>query len=295
MDNKTAPKRPASEPLIGTPILKALKQSQSDADHYLHIRKIIDEQMTKNSEILYQRIKVEISESEKRVVAAYELKLGVLTKQINDLTERVLMLETEKDRVTMLQREISVLKKESEKRENANVACDIRINGVPCIDGENIYNFYLKICQAVNINPPEIKSIYRLKNTRNGRNNIDSTIIVKFETPYSRNFFLRTISVFMRRNKEPLKLHILGFDSNVPFYINENLTSTNYNLFLHAVRMKKEKRLTSVYTMRGVVYIKLIGSDDSRNISSIDDLNVLLYPPSSTNNDEYHTNGVPKN
>ncbi|XP_075167477.1 uncharacterized protein LOC142239569 [Haematobia irritans] len=49
---------------------------------------------------------------------------------------------------------------------------------------------------------------------------------------------------------------MLGFNSGNPFYINEQLSQHNFKVFREARRYKNEKRLHSVYTMRGVVYNK---------------------------------------
>ena len=168
------------------------------------------------------------------------------------------------------------------------MACDIRINGVPYFDNENLPQMIHNLCDTLQINTSELKSIFRLRHTRNGRNNVDPTIIAKFSTPFQRNLILKSISHFVRNQKEPLKLYILGFDANVPFYVNENLTPMNYKTFTQALRLKRDKILDSVYTMRGKVNVKLHNSEEFCQISSIEDLNKLLHPPNDNASKNYY-------
>lgn len=291
-EHRSAPKRPARESLVLTQISKTPRLSEYDS--CTRLWHIIDKRMSKNNEIICEKIDEKIRESEKRIVDLFERKFDEIRRDVSVLTKRVDALETVSSEVIVLtkevnnlktvssdidalKKEINVLKIELDKRDNSSVASDIRINGVPCFDNENLPQIYQNLCNNLRINSPALKSIFRLRHTRSTPNNSDATIIVKFFTPYQRNMFLKSIAYDIKQNG-PLKLSILGFDTNVPFYVNENLTPLNYGIYLQALRMKRDKILESVYTRRGKVNVKLHNTDDFYQILSIEDLYKLLHP-----------------
>lgn len=293
IEYQSAPKRPARESLVFSQIAKTPRLSEYDS--YTRLWQIIDKRMSKHNDTICEKIDEKIRESEKRIVDIFEKKFDEIRKDLNDITKRVDALETVSSEViviakevnnlksvshdvSVLKREIDQLKIELDKHENATVACDIRMNGVPYVDNEDLPRMFHNMCESLQINTPPVKSIFRLRYTRSGRNNVDPTIIVKFATPYQRNLILKSISNFIRRQKEPLKLYILGFDANVPFYVNENLTPLTYGIFLQALRLKRDKLIDAVYTKRGKVNIKPQNSDEFRQVSSIEDIKKFIHP-----------------
>ncbi|KAM8701529.1 hypothetical protein ACLKA7_000129 [Drosophila subpalustris] len=62
---------------------------------------------------------------------------------------------------------------------------------------------------------------------------------------------------------------------NAPFYINEQLTKCNYNIFKEAMKMKKRKVLSAVFTRRALVYVRQKVNDDFVCLKSMDDLLAL--------------------
>lgn len=101
----------------------------------------------------------------------------------------------------------------------------------------------------------------------------DAVIIVNFLSPYDKNFFLKRFFDFKKRNNNyTVSLNDLGFNSNKPFYINENLSNTNYKIFREATKLKKDKCVQSAYTFRGLVYIKRCSTDEPICIAHLDSL-----------------------
>lgn len=101
----------------------------------------------------------------------------------------------------------------------------------------------------------------------------DSAIIVKLESPYDKNFILKTIRCFKNATKDHLKLNHIGFQSDANFFINENLTSHNYNIFTYALKYKKLNKLSTVFTRRGIVFVKIGTGDEAVAVKSTDELN----------------------
>ncbi|KAM8702883.1 hypothetical protein ACLKA7_005253 [Drosophila subpalustris] len=59
------------------------------------------------------------------------------------------------------------------------------------------------------------------------------------------------------------------------FYINEQLTKCNYNIFKEAMKMKKRKVLSAVFTRRALVYVRQKVNDDFVCLKSMEDLLAL--------------------
>ncbi|KAM8718764.1 hypothetical protein ACLKA7_001471 [Drosophila subpalustris] len=72
-----------------------------------------------------------------------------------------------------------------------------------------------------------------------------------------------------------LKTVALVQSINAPFYINEQLTKCNYNIFKEAMKMKKRKVLSAVFTRRALVYVRQKVNDDFVCLKSMDDLLAL--------------------
>ncbi|KAL7723286.1 hypothetical protein ACLKA6_008035 [Drosophila palustris] len=68
---------------------------------------------------------------------------------------------------------------------------------------------------------------------------------------------------------------LIGFDSHVPFYVNEQLTKAHYEIFKAAIKLKKKKLLAAVFIRRSLVHVKEAGSDDIFCISDISELSQM--------------------
>lgn len=211
-----------------------------------------------------------------------------MNQEIVEVKERVSKLETVvgetiaiKHENEKLKDDLKKLKVYVQKQENSIVACDIRITGVPSNKDENLYTFYEKICEAVKISPFAVKTIYRVVRTKRRKNIEDADIIVKFLSPYERNYFLNIITSYMKSTEDVLRLNLIGFDSSTPFYINENLTPDNHRILIRARHLKREGKISSAYSYRGLIYIRKLGSDESLLIDDTEQLD-QLFPPQIT-------------
>lgn len=247
------------------------KQNQYITDRFNEIC----EQLSKSEKRIIERVE----QSLKRVEESFEefkIELSDVKRDLNEVKERVVELETVAGDVISLRKEIDYLKKVVDKQENATVASDIRINGVPMYENENINGIFNTLCDTIGINRLPVKSIFRLKKTKTGGTNLtDPAIIVRFDTPFERNFLLKAISNFLRIRKGQLLLSDVGFDSNQPFNVKENLTQRNFLLYIEAVRLWRDNKLESVYSRRGIVYVKVNRADEPSRIDSFDDIKKL--------------------
>lgn len=133
------------------------------------------------------------------------------------------------------------------------------------------------MCNTLKIQPPPIKSIFRIGDKNRRENMLDSTILLKLMSPYDKNFLLRTISQFKNFTKSPLKLCHIGFEHNEKnFFVNENLTQNNFTIFKHALQCRKQDRIKSVFSRRGLVYIKINSNDEPISVQSLSEFHGLF-------------------
>lgn len=110
----------------------------------------------------------------------------------------------------------------------------------------------------------------------NFRNIPDPPIIIRLSTPYERNFVLKKCAEFKRLNNTQFCLRNIGLESDQLFFVNENLTPYNYKMFKTALILKKDKRIKSKFTLRGIVHIKHYNNDETVRIDCPEDLNELF-------------------
>lgn len=228
-----------------------------------------------NQDKLFNSINILIKESEVRVLAVIEEKINNMQTQIDTIVERVKLLETKSAEPENLKKEIKKLNQKLLKKDNSVVAASIRITGIPCTNDENLHNIFGNICNTINIAVPKIINIYRLNKIQNNnetRTPKNEVIVVNLETPYEKNFLLKSLSKYRKDNKLVLCQNHFGFESNKPVYINENLTPHNHRIFKEALHMKRNKKIKSAFTLRGLVYIKKFESDEPILIEFLEEL-----------------------
>lgn len=246
----------------------------SISDSPFKLLNIID----KRFENMLAKVGTLLAESESRMEKLFDKRFDELKRDLLDINHRVTKLETVADDIISLTDEVKMLKTQLQRQENSLIASDLRINGIPFMDNENLFDIFNSICGQLKINTPAIKSIYRLQNYNNKHNaySPDAVIMVKLFSPYGKNFVLKSVSSFRKTKNSPLLLNLIGFNSDRPFYVNENLTSSNHKILKSATARKKTKQLYSAYTMRGLVYVKLDKNEKPIRIDSAEELENLF-------------------
>lgn len=249
-------------------IMKTPRLSNNDSPFKL--LNLVDKRF-ENMQSLLQTM---FQESEARLEKMFDAKLNDLKRDMQSINQRVTKLETVVEDVNSLKDEIIVLKTKLQRQENSLAAADLRINGIPYHKDENLLSVFDSICNTLRINTPVVKSIFRLRNQGNKEKSFspDAVIIVKLNSAYDKNYILRTLANFRKVNKSNLLLDYIGYGSNAPFYINENLTSTNHKILKSTINLRKSRKIFATFTMRGLVYIKINENDKPVCIHFIDDL-----------------------
>lgn len=284
-------------------LLESATRTPRLSDSPLRLLQIVDKRMEKQTAEIQQKLQELFKESEDRLLSQLEKrmceKLSEMRLDLNDVCERVSKLEIEagENKIAIenklselktdvanvmtktinvktvssedIEAELATLRHKILQHENYAVASDLRIDGIPYYKNENLFNIFTTMCSNLNIETPNVRALYRLKNKKISPS---PTILVKLASPYEKNFMLKTVSNYRRKNKDLLRLYLLNFDANNPFYINENLSQENYKIFNRALKMKKERTLCSVFTIRGIVHVLQNEADQPIRIECIDQL-----------------------
>ncbi|XP_070075754.1 uncharacterized protein [Drosophila takahashii] len=261
---------------------------------------LINERFDEQKEILSS----ELRESEARVLSNLQKKFQAMATEIHSLTQRVTQLENEVKKVDELQQRVTELASQlaangpssglvdelkqqvvdldarlvakCNAEEDAAVASNLRWHGVPQVEGENLKTLFHKLCFSLQLTPPPVvKSIFRVRPRQSGQSFVDPIIIVKLENVRGKVELLRAIGAYRRDKKVQLSLQLIGFESPALMFMNEQLTKYNYEIFKEAMRLKKHKQLTAVFTRRGVVHVKLSEGGEPRYIQSSLELSEL--------------------
>lgn len=214
-------------------------------------------------ESMMEEMKGFIRESEQRLLQ----RVGELTAEIanlkssyNDMEKRVAVAESE---CTQLRSDVNALRSQVDECQNNAILTDILLSGVPTTTNEDLGEVFTKICRTVQVNPPSIRTAFRIRKSKNG----SSPIIVKLNSPNDRSLLLRAIANFCKNNRRSLALSDIERNGNGKVFVHECLTKRNREVLQHALQLKKQKRLTSVFSLRGDVYVRTRQHSDAVKIS----------------------------
>lgn len=145
---------------------------------------------------------------------------------------------------------------------------DVIISGVPFIGKEDLHQYFNAWCEVLGYaeNTVPIVDIRRLSKValRDGNH---CFILVQFAFTNQRHDFYGR---YLR--SRCLTLRHIGFQSDNRVYVNENLIPTARTIKAEALDLKKEGKITSVYSRNGVIYVKAANCDQDRPIRSVEQL-----------------------
>ena len=243
-----------------------------------NIEKYIDSKL----KVIAEKITEQITAGIHKIVAeeidsmALTLKEHFKEQLSNVYAEITHLKKTYATEMCHLKSQIALLHTKVSKQENAAVAADLRIHGIPIVQTENLLDIFKELCSVLKTSPPPVVNIRRLPANRKSTSASDPDIIIQLGSPQDKNNFLRTAAKHIRDTGNPLRLRDLGFDSDQPFYINEQLTAANHKILKHAIRFKRQEQLFSVFTRRGLTHVKISDKSNVISIQSIEQLNLLV-------------------
>lgn len=164
---------------------------------------------------------------------------------------------------------------------------ELKLIGIPTIANENLADTFTKLANVIGYdttNPSNIPATTRMI-TRNKITNemaLAPTIILKFAANHMKEAFY---SLYLRLlPKKKLSAKDLGFTIENRIIIGENLSQHNHELFIAASNMKRDKKLSQVFTVNGIVNVKIQKGGRTHEIRHKQQLETLTSTVACTSN-----------
>lgn len=204
---------------------------------------------------------------------AIEKKISEFTKEIN--TEVAGLKSSFEDFKSQIQADINTLKgniNEHTQRLTNNeddinrlrINADLRLIGVPFMQGENLIDMFHKIAatigydSALSSNMPFIKRIL-IRNKITGTMIESHVISIHFTSMQLKQQFY---SLYL--SKLPLNPQVLGLKKEMKITIGESLTRCNAQIFKYAQQCRKENKIAQLFTTDGLVKVKFVKGTSQR-------------------------------
>lgn len=200
------------------------------------------------------------------VKAELEGKLDAVTREINNFKgECATKFQSNEVALSGLCEQVNEIRQEMgglEKRD------ELIVSGIPYLPEENLVKYFKAMWKEVGLSESSTPLIdtRRLKSGTNG----DGVVLLQFALRNNRDDFY---SNYLKNCN--LKLSHLGINSTHRIYVNENLTVAARKLKVAALRLKKDGRLTTVYTKLGTVYVKRAAGEAAVAVRSEEHLHRL--------------------
>lgn len=184
-------------------------------------------------------------------VDEYNTKLQSIVQKVKDFDIRLIGYE---NKISILEREIDLLKGNNNITEQAKLANNLDITGIPKTTNENLKLVVSTLAKIVNVEVKEehINKTYRLRH----KNQDNSRIIVEFTNKEIKNNLLTAIK---SRVKTKMPLIAKEIHKNFPenhIYVNEQLSVVNRKIYWLAKQIAKKYNYEYVWANGSGVFLK---------------------------------------
>lgn len=178
-------------------------------------------------------------------------KLDLQATKLQELISKTLVLEEENKNLRDENSNLKLMLDEQEQYSRRNC---IEIHGLPENQGENVTAEVVKIGRAIgmSISGEMIDNCHRLgKIGKFGNSPAIRGVIVKFVRNFDKEMFLKK-----RKVKRNLSSSELGFNVSHSVYVNENLTQYRRSLMASVRKLKRDYKLSYVWTKNGNIFVR---------------------------------------
>lgn len=192
-------------------------------------------------------------------------KVNGMNDSMSNLKSRIIQVENDFDRISHLN--------------------ELKLIGIPIKEGENLAEIFKQISAIIgfdsstNTNIPLMSRLYS-KNKNTGDSTPSSTILMKFVAVHLKESFYGLYLKNLPQKKISAK--DLGFSSENRIIIGENLSRYNRDVFNLASTYKRDNKLASVFTVNGIVKVKLQRGSTAYAVHSSQQLEQLMSNTTST-------------
>lgn len=176
-------------------------------------------------------------------IADLHTSIGVL---INDNNEKQQLVSTNSLNNLSYDKRIDALERQL-------LSTDVVIDGIPSMQNENLHSIFENFCSYINIPKPNYKVIYR---ARRKNSHGDSPIIIKLSDLQHKGTLFSAIKNKIKSTKNKITLSSIGLNSNKTIYVHERLTKHNYTILREGLKLKKQHKISSIFTRNGSVHVK---------------------------------------
>jgi hypothetical protein len=194
-----------------------------------------------------------------------KLRADICEELSGTIQENTTKIEANSKKLTDLERKYEELENSLELSEKS---VDIIVRGIPMLKDENLETYYKNIAVAIKFDPeilPRVRA-FRLGRKKPG-SRTDPPILFKFSNRFDRMDFFRAYLKDIN-----LKLSDIGLTTDTRIYLSDNMTTMNRRIFQAAWKLRDEKKIFSVKTISGKVYIRIREADMPIAISHLSEL-----------------------
>lgn len=214
------------------------------------------EKLEAKLEAYMRSIIAKINESEERVmqkISEFSAELANLKSTVKIMDDRVSALEQQRGENGEHNKNVLTLCQHVDELENALVSTDVIMYGVPQVEEENLVSMFSQLCKSIKLSPLTIRSYFRIRKSVSSK---PSPIIFKLNSAYDRSLLFKAIADFFKSSRKSLTLHDIGINAEGKFFVHECLPKKSRELIQYATKLKRQKRLTSAFTIRGNIYVR---------------------------------------
>ncbi|CRL05519.1 CLUMA_CG018661, isoform A [Clunio marinus] len=195
--------------------------------------------------------------------ASIDIAMIKLSRELTDLFQPQLKLMDTKVK-RMNSRVESGEKRIDDIIETNKRICNLRLDGLPFVKGENVKNVINSLSSAIGYRDSPEFLAYRMKKETN------STIIIRFPTYYYKEEFLNR---YLANPKAvTVKTLLKNGDSTARCFLSNDLCKTFYDIHKAAIKFKKDGSISKIRVSHGFVMIK---KDDASPFRAFDSLAAL--------------------
>lgn len=172
---------------------------------------------------------------------------------------------------------------------------ELKLIGIPVTDNENLLEMFMKLADVVGYdmsnatNAPSLTRVL-IKNRVTNQLTVGTTIIVKFVAVHMKDTFYSQYLRMLPSRK--LTTKDLGFSCDTRIIIGENLSRGNHDIFIAASNLRRENKLAQVFTINGIVNIKLQKGGTTYELRHKHNLDQLMALQTTTNQQNQTTLNV---
>lgn len=231
---------------------QAAKKSNKMNDTNDRLDKIME--MISNSTTEQKNNFAILNEKIDTITTHFDAKIDVIEKTCQENTIRINNTENAIERLTK--------------------ASELRIVKLPMSDTLDLPKTFKLIAEHIGYdtsNPTSIPLLSHIKMSKDGKSTNSGTVLAQFVAPHIKKAFYDEYLT-----KMPIPLNKIGFECDGNIIISENLTKDNAKLFLEAHKHKIANKFQSVYTVNGLVQIKIKKGTRAMVINNQSDIEIAL-------------------